>query len=202
MKCIGCGRQIPDESRFCQHCGHKASGEIGPIEQLSTRPPAKSSVTPVMIAIIAIVIVSVIFSMLYVGGVLDEHPPPSPITQLSKTLTVYGVRFSFTTPSAEVHWSDVTIVLSDGGNSSAWHTSTDDLDSGTAIVVEYGYRVLPPLVVYCNVTDYAGDGIVGNNDCFTLTTGGESTYSANTEYAVTVVFEPYGSLFCQTSFRG
>lgn len=62
MDCKCCGRQITDESVFCQHCGYIITGQAGPAQQ---QVQAKSGMsTGTIVAIIVVVVVTTLTPLL------------------------------------------------------------------------------------------------------------------------------------------
>jgi hypothetical protein len=87
----------------------------------------------------------------------------------------------------DVPWDDIRVQLSDGTNFAEWDAVTADLDGGMAITAHYGSLSLGAILVFCNVTDLAGNGLVNGADFFTLTGpfSAGTTYTASLMYTVT-----------------
>jgi len=84
MRCPSCGREIREESRFCEHCGRQVSVGVQSTQPLGppvAQPPRKKSNVALVIGvtIVAIVVIlAVIFLALYSMGshatiVLNVH---------------------------------------------------------------------------------------------------------------------------------
>ena len=203
MNCKGCGRQITDESVFCQYCGHSITGQMRPAQQPAQAKSGMSVAMIVVVVVIAFMLITVILAaVLYVmvlgfGGTSTQTPE----SFLTKTTVSSGVKLTFTPVSMDTQWSDVTILLSDGTNTVQWSPATASLDNATTSKQLLGTCTLGSLTVYCNVTDLAGNGYVNQGDYIVLTTGG-SAFSSATTYTVAIMHDPTAGEICHTNFDG
>lgn len=160
MNCKGCGRQITDESVFCQYCGYSITGQMRPAQQPAQAKSGMSVAMIVVVVVVAFVLITVVLAaVLYVmvlgfGGTSSQTPTSS----LWKATVTDGVKLTFAPVSADMQWSDVTILLSDGTNTVQWSPATADLVDGTTVKAFMGVQSLTSLSVYCNATDLAGNG--------------------------------------------
>ena len=203
MNCKGCGRQITDESVFCQYCGHSITGQMRPAQQPAQAKSGMSIAMIVVVVVIAFTLITVILAaVLYVmvlgfGGTSAQTPE----SFLTKSTVSSGLELSFGPVSADMQWSDVTILLSDGTSTVHWSPATTSLDNATTSKQLLWACTLGSLTVYCNVTDLAGNGYVNQGDYFALTTGGGS-FSVATTYTCTIMYDPTAGQVCRINFIG
>ena len=159
-------------------------------------------VSPVIATILMVAITVVLAAVLYVmvlgfGGTSAQTPE----SFLTKSTVSSGLELSFGPVSADMQWSDVTILLSDGTSTVHWSPATTSLDNATTSKQLLGTCTLGSLTVYCNVTDLAGNGYVNQGDYFVLTTAGGS-FSAATTYICAITYDPTGDEICHITFNG
>ena len=81
MKCPGCGRDIGEESSFCQHCGYQIPGGTQSMQTwgppIAQRPHEESHVATIVIVLIVVVIAVLAVALLAFVG-----------TRLSATVVV------------------------------------------------------------------------------------------------------------------
>jgi len=128
----------------------------------------------------------------------------TPISSLTKSTITNGLKFTFAPMSLDTPWSDVTILLSDGSNTTSWSPLTIDLDNGTTakwnhIVVAAN---LGTLKVNISITDLAGNGYVNQGDYFVLVLGPGQVFSVVTTYTVVIMHDPTASEICHIVFTG
>ena len=104
--------------------------------------------------------------------------------------------------SFDVPWSELTIRLSDGTNNSTWSPTTDALSGSGYMTTNYSAAPMGTLTVYCTVFDREGNGYVNRGDTILLSTGGSERFHIDTNYTVTLVFEPTGGEIFDGTFRG
>lgn len=204
LRCRSCGREISNESTFCQYCGYSIYQQARQVPQQVKNREGMSVVKIILIVIVVLVVVTAAFSALLYYLVLGfgSHSAETPYLILTKTRVTSGFEFTFSPPTSETRWNDITIVLAEGGYETSWATHTNDLDDGVATTAEYGPRTLGALTVYCNVTDIGGNGYLNGGDHFVLTTGGEMTFSTTISYYISIVFDPTNGMMCSYSFNG
>lgn len=68
MNCPGCGRDIGEEARFCQHCGYQIPGGTQSTQTwgppIAQRPPEKSHLTAIVIVLVVVVFVILAVALL------------------------------------------------------------------------------------------------------------------------------------------
>ena len=78
MKCLGCGRQITDESRFCPYCGHVIPGPEGTPQHLAAQLTAKTGMSTALIVIlvvaVVIIVVAAVIGALWLLSVAPDEP--------------------------------------------------------------------------------------------------------------------------------
>ena len=203
MNCKGCGRQITDESVFCQYCGYSITGQMRPAQQPAQAKSGMSVAMIVVVVVVAFVLITVVLAaVLYVMGLgFGGTSSQTPTSSLWKATVTSGVKLTFAPVSADMQWSDVTILLSDGTNMVQWTPATASLDNATTSKQLLGTCTLGSLTVYCNVTDLAGNGYVNQGDYIVLTAGGGS-FSEATTYACTIMYDPTAGAVCYINFHG
>ena len=150
---MSCGAETPESSEFCQNCGYSITGRVKPTQ---TQMPAKdgfSVSTIVIIVIVAVVIVPVVLSALLYFMVLGfgEAESQTPVSMLSKMTITSGMKFTFGPVSTDTHWSDVTILLSDGFATQSWAPASSYLDTGLMAVYAFPSKSLGSLTIYLNI---------------------------------------------------
>jgi flagellin-like protein len=134
------------------------------------------AVSPVIATILMVAITVVLAAVLYVmvlgfGGT-SSTTPSLQITVTTDTATG-GQKCSLTKPTADTSWTDVTIVLTQGGAAVAtWLPASTDLDGDAFITHDYGENG----GVSLNITDVGGDGYISGGD-YLMLTGGSGTYN-------------------------
>jgi len=130
--------------------------------------------------------------------------PTTPTLTMSESAVANGVKILVLSISdADVEWSEVGIIVSDGTNHVTWHLNTADLDWGTLQWHKYSIQPFGPMVVYCNVTDLEGDGVVDGNDYMELIAkDGSPGFSSATTYTVSLVYDPHGEEMGRIQFTG
>jgi len=203
MNCKGCGRQITDESVFCQYCGYSITGQMRPAQQPAQAKSGMSVAMIVVVVVVAFVLITVVLAAVLYVMVLGfgTDTTTTPTSSLTKSTVSSGVKLTFAPVSADMQWSDVTIRLSDGTNWIHWTPATSSLDNATTSKQVLGVMTLGSLSVFCNITDLAGNGYVNQGDYFALTTGGGS-FSAATTYTCAITYDPTGEEICHISFNG
>lgn len=162
----------------------------------------------ILFAVVVILIEVGLAALLYVlvlgfSGNGDGYTTPG-INILRRSSIAGGFKIEFTSPTAEVTWSDITILLSDGYNTLSWtNLTTEDMTSTSPPEVwHYGRGMdLNGLDVFLNVTDLAANGRISNGDYITLTVGG-GTFSAGTTYELTLLYKPTDGSMIWYSFTG
>ena len=78
MFCNQCGKQLPDNSPFCQHCGAAQAGvnaQNVPVGQGGMRPPQGKSRTPLYIVLGVVTVAAVVLVVLFATGTLGGGNP-------------------------------------------------------------------------------------------------------------------------------
>ena len=204
MRCRGCGREISSASTFCQYCGYSIHRQAEQVPQQVKNREGLSVIKIVLIVIVVLVVATVALSALLYYMVLGfgSYSAETPYLILSETRVTAGFKFTFSPPTSETHWSDITIALAEGGHQTVWLLHTYDLDDGWSTTAVCGARTMGALIVHCNVTDIAGNGYINQGDHFVLTTGGELTFSATATYIVTITYMPTSGTMCSHDFSG
>ena len=161
-------------------------------------------VSPVIATILMVAITVVLAAVLYVmvlgfGG----DTTTTPTSSLTKSTVTSGVKLTFAPVSVDTQWDDITILLSDGTDTTQWTPATASLDNTTTSkqLLALGTDALS-LSVYCNVTDLAGNGYVNQGDYFTLISGTGGPFSTATTYTATIMYDPSAGEMCHQTFQG
>lgn len=125
-----------------------------------------------------------------------------PLAVMMKSIVPSGVRFTFVSITLQTNWSEITFVLTEGVNQVSWEPTHMGLCGGSVIGEVLGSKMLGSLLVFCNVTDLAGNGHPNAADFVTLTTGTDQVFDGSKTYTLTAVYEPTGDQFCTYSFTG
>ncbi|MCU0853003.1 MAG: hypothetical protein MUC90_07130, partial [Thermoplasmata archaeon] len=201
----------PEDASFCVRCGRQlrnapfvSSHRMMGLKQQA--PDAKNErKTLVLIAavvsvvvVLPIVLAAILYVMVLGFGGAEDYPPTA---YLSCTSVVGGFMFTFSDPSHDVYWSDVTIRVSDYYDFVSWDTLSSDLDGGAQTTKAYALKTLGDgLQVYLNVTDLAGNGMIDDGDFFTLSPGGGSLFDSEVIYEAVVIYQPTGATVCMSTF--
>jgi len=164
MKCDGCGRQIPDESKYCQYCGRSVVGLprqiVGQKQESSSIPTAVAVVVVVAIVVIAAYAVIVILRDDYHleesdGALIFEvEGLPGGFYQIwdNAFVSVYsGER------TVEDHLVSYPIY---GG----WKPNSTLLTGPAPSVADFGARDIGGSWFNLTITDTKGDGVIGDGD--------------------------------------
>jgi len=125
------------------------------------------AVSPVIATILMVAITVVLAAVLYVMVLgFGTGGGSTPKLQITRENLGNGYKFSLTTPTATVAWTDVTVILQVGATSATWTNLLKASLTGTPPVVQQcgaqgGY--------YLNVTDMTGEGDISDGDYFTIT---------------------------------
>jgi hypothetical protein len=173
-------------------------------KQVAASGKSERNTLVLIAAIVAVVIVlpivlAVILYVMVLGfGGSDNY---TPAVYLARTSVADGYMFTFSAPSRDIYWSDVTIRLSDYYDFVSWDPLSSDLDGGFASTMVYSVKTLGgDLQVVLNVTDAAGNGMIDSGDYFTLTAGGGTEFSSGVEYEAMVLYQPTGESICISTF--
>lgn len=202
MECKGCGRQITDESVFCQYCGYSITGQARPAQQQAQAKSGMSAGTIVAIVIVAVVVIPVVLAaVLYVmvlGFGSDDARYTTPLAAYSKAIVTNGFEITIVTITGpDVAWTDVTVLLRDETDFAIaeWKPSTADLDGGDAVSSNLTTDSMGSLTVCCVVYDDRGDGYVSSGDYFRLYTyNGAAAFDSETTYRAVLIYEPTGEM--------
>ena len=99
-----------------------------------------------------------------------------------------GYKFVLITPTYEVTWTDLTIVIMSGIENYAWTTATEEGLTGPPLTTQ----ALGPsceiggVTFFLNVTDVAGNGVISTGDYFTIT----GAFEPGRLYGVALIHEP------------
>ncbi len=160
--------------------------------------------SPVIATILMVAITVVLAAVLYVmvlgfGGTTGATPSLQ-ITQRTALSEPEGFKFSLTTPTAEVTWTDFTVILQSGATSATWNTALQTELTGSGVQVQMlAAQVLVPggtVNFYVNITDLGGNGVVTNGDSFTVT----GNFASGTQYTVILLHEPTGGRMVEQSW--
>ncbi len=148
-------------------------------------------VSPVIATILMVAITVVLAAVLYVMvlgfGTGGTSTPSISFTSRVAVTSPDGYKWSVTSPTSEVSWTDLTIVLQTGANSATWSTASQSSLTGTGVQTQpLGAQTLGTTSFYLNVTDMGGNGYINNGDYFTIT----GTFASATSYTVTLMYEP------------
>ncbi len=195
---------------FCPHCGRevKASahrpGYIAPAGPISAvKQKGETNMLLIVILVIVVVLmVPVLVAVLYLSVLEFGDGMETPLVTLSKQPVASGQKLSVVSVSMETTWSDLEIIITEGTNHSSWSPSASDLDAGTAQTSYLGQAALGSLILWCNVTDLEGNGLIDMGDSITITSGSSPAFSSSTVYQVLLLWEPAAVTMGQISFTG
>ena len=156
-----------------------------------------------VLAIAAILLFVGLAAVMYIMVLgFSSGPPPFPVCTLAKSPVPNGVRFTFVSITQEPTWSDITIMLNDGSNLVDWSPSMTHLSEDPGALEQFVPVAFGSMLVFCNVTDLGGNGLINGGDYFTLTTSSAITFSPSTTYTVTIVYEPTAEAIGRLHFTG
>lgn len=120
-----------------------------------------------------------------------DYPPVTVIASRVSISSPAGYKFMLITPTSEVTWTDLTIMLQSGEDSYAWTTATEEgLTGGVVTTQALGPSCdIGGATFWLNITDLAGNGLVNTGDYFTIT----GMFTPGTTYTVTLIHEPTDS---------
>lgn len=211
MRCPDCGSGVPEDASFCVRCGRQlknapfvSSHRMMGIKQATAETRSERKTVVLVAAILAVVIVlpivlaAILYVMVLGFGGEDDYPPAA---YLARTSVADGYKFTFSEPSRDMYWSDVTIRLSDYYDFASWDPLSSDLDDGYMTTEFCDPKALGvDIQVYLNVTDVAGNGMIDDGDYFTLTAGGGTEFVSGGVYEAMVVYQPTGESVCTSTF--
>ena len=113
-----------------------------------------------------------------------------------------AVEATIASMSAPKSWDNVTIQITDGISYETWTPQAAQLTGGPPVESNLSDVLLNGLAVYCVVKDQQGNGLMDEGDSFVIGTS-IGTFSAKTNYTVTMIWEPMMSQLCiGKSFHG
>lgn len=211
MRCPDCGTSVPEDATFCVRCGRQlknapfvSSHRMMAMKQSAPDAKSERKTLILIVAIVGVVVVlpvvlaAVLYVMVLGFGGTEDYPPTA---YLARTTVPDGYNFTFSQPSRDIYWSDVTIRFSDGYEFVSWDPLSSDLDGGSQTTQAFPLKALSVnFRVYLNVTDLDGNGMIDEGDYFTLTAGGGTQFTAGVEYETTVIYQPTGESLCTSTF--
>ena len=195
MNCRSCGRLIPGDSGFCQYCGQSITGKAGSVQHQGQMKSSMSAGKIVAIVICVLVVASIVTAaVLYVmiqGFEVPRATTPTVVYSTTPLPVAWGWGISVKSiTEADVSWSHVTILLTDGIDYCDWTPMAEDLDGGAMVLHDYGAATLGSLTISCNVSDSSGNGYVSALDCISVAPTGGTSFSSATTYTLVLVYEP------------
>jgi len=153
------------------------------------------------VVFVALVVVSATLHAVSPG---HEYGGPPPLTSLDRRVPgpSYGVKYEFVAISKDTSWDDISILLSDGTNSFAWHPVKSNMTGTTTVTKPLGSTLLGSLRVWCNLTDLVGNGNVNGGDYFAFTTGSVNVFSSSSTYTISILYDPTSEKIYDTTFTG
>ena len=138
MKCMGCGRQIADEVRFCPHCGYNIPGPDGVPQQHPVQKAGKEGMSAALIAVLVIAIVVIV--VVAVIGVLWLSSTTHGEPDLRENLTLYYVEGWDYWDNGYVSIEGVVYNYGDAGCYATLHcTISDDRGWSISPTIELGW---------------------------------------------------------------
>lgn len=210
MRCPECHHEIGDEMVFCPHCGREVRasphrpGYLAPTGPVSMPKRKGRTNTPLLVILIVVIVllVPVLVAVLYLSVLEFNGDMETPLMVVSRQPVEHGQEFSVVSISKETTWSDLEIMITDGTSSSSWTPSASTLDDGGVQTASLGQVSLGSLVLWCNVTDIEGNGVIDKDDSITVSSGSSSSFSPDTTYQVLFLWEPAAATMGQISFSG
>jgi hypothetical protein len=138
-------------------------------------------------------------------GFFDNSPPAEPQPPTDKMYVSTGwndVLCTFSSQSSDISWDYIQVTLSDGHNSTSWQPLSAHLIGAGPVIMQIPAASLGDLMVWCNVTDMGGDGILGSGDSVYLSTSLDRTFSSSVEYTVSILLPSQGQVLYQCAFFG
>lgn len=135
-------------------------------------------------------------------GLLRYTDYPSPYARISSESIEGGQKVTFQFVGESLSWDDIELSLSDGTHLAALYPEAAQLVGSSEVTASIGVFALPPATVFCNVTDVAGNGIVGRGDFITITCSGSAPFVSGVVYSLHVIYEPTRSSLGRVIFEG
>jgi hypothetical protein len=139
------------------------------------------------------------------SGIFGNQPQGEPQPPADKMYVSTGwndVLCTFSSQSLDMSWDYIQVTLSDGRNSTSWQPLSADLLGPGPVTMQIPPATLGDLVVWCNVTDMGGDGILGSGDSVYLSTSLDHTFSSGVEYTISILLPSQGRVLYQCAFFG
>lgn len=164
MNCVGCGRQIPDESRYCQYCGYNIIGQPRPIIEQKQRGRSISTV----VAVVVVVLVVTIASYAVIVILRDNyHLEESDGALIFEVQDLPGGFYQI--------WDNAFVSIYSGektveGNLisypiyGGWKPNSTLLTGIAPSVADLGARDIGGSWFNLTITDTKGDGVIGDGD--------------------------------------
>ena len=157
----------------------------------------------IIFAVVGVLLTVGLSALLYVmvlGFGSDGFTPAIQI--ISRGTVPNGFRFTLSSPTHSVVWSDLGITLSDSSSTVSWSPDSEDLTGPGPTSVVSGTGAMGLLSVRCSVTDIEGNGYINNGDSFELVTVSGDTFSPAVEYTLRLLYQPDGGSMVSYTFHG
>lgn len=156
-----------------------------------------------VLGVISVIVVVGMSAALYVmvrGLGDDGDSSATPTVALVRYNIGDDVKYMLTSPSSEMPWSDLSILLSDGTTTVSWSPVSSDMTGVVGETEEYAEKSLTSISVSLTITDLAGDGEVGMGDSILLSP--VPSFNAAASYTLTLIWEPTGERVWTGTFSG
>jgi len=211
MKCFKCGRELPDDAKWCSACGHEIVPSYPSLlhdKDYARRQRTYATdlwVTVIILVVFVLVLVPAFIYFLFV--MVEDAGVDIPAGDLVTTRVPGGMRFSFANVTVPVPWFGVQVSVWSGevGWSTGWQVAGLSMEMFGNMTWYGDESPLGSITVRLIVTDVGEDGLIDTGDFFTITTNMTSGFVSGTEYGIEVdgshCAPPFGQ-FAEATYRG
>lgn len=210
MKCFKCGRELPNDARFCDKCGHDIAPSYPSLlhdKDYQRRQRTYANDLWFTVAILLVFVLVLVPAFVYfMFVVLDDAGVDIPAGDLVATKVPGGMRFSFSNVTVPVPWFGVQVSIWSGevGWATGWQVGMLSMEMFGNMTWYGDESPLGSVTVRLNVTDVGEDGVIDTGDFFTIVTNMTSGFVSDTTYSIDVMgihcTPPFGQ-FAEATFR-
>lgn len=166
MNRIGCGRQVSDESKYCQYCGYSITGQTRPAKELARTKSGMSVSSVVIVVVVVFVVVIASYALLVI--LEDDYR-----LEESDGALIYEIKdlpggFYQIWDNAFVSIYSGERTVEDGLVSypinGGWKPNSSMLTGMAPLAEDFGTRDIGGSWFNLTITDDRGDGRIGDGD--------------------------------------